>query len=138
MPTANDNNAYLAIDGVDVSGLFTDAIELEMTVDTEDITRGAGATHKQRAAKLIDGKIKFVIGYDTDSASTYIARMKPGQYVITYGPQGNATGMPKHEGAYIVTSVKGINTDIQKTKKVFEIDAEQADKPTATLDTDTF
>ncbi|MGB1284886.1 MAG: hypothetical protein ACPG7F_00015 [Aggregatilineales bacterium] len=138
MATANDNNAFLSIDGIDVSGVFTDKIEPEESAETQDVTRGAGQEYMQRAVGLKDIKISFVVAYDTVTAAAHLAKMQPGKYPIVYGPQSNSTGMPKLDADFIVTSIKGITTTVKKEAKVFEVSAELADTPRSTLATGTF
>lgn len=130
MPTANDNNAFLSINGVDVSGIYTGTIEPEITGESVDVTRGAGQGWMQRAAGLKDIKITFTIAYDTVTAGAYIASMTPDVYPIVYYPQGSsATGTPAIDADFNITSIKGIATSIEKEAKVWEITAELADTP---------
>lgn len=138
MATINKNDVYLGIDGVDVSGYWTGSVEPESTMDTEDITSGAGATHIQRAGKLKDNKIKFTIGYDDTDLGTYLGKMQPGTYTVTHGPEGNDPGKPKFECLMILKSLKGPAPGIDKVKMVFELEFEGAAAPTAELHTDTF
>ena len=138
MATINSNNTHLAIDGVDVSGYWTGSVEPEETMDTEDITSGAGVTHIQRAGKLKDNKIKFVVGYDDTDLGVYLSKMQVGTYTVLYGPEGNTTGKPKFECSMILKGVKGPAPGVDKVKVVFELEFEGAAAPTAELHTDTF
>ncbi len=55
MSVTNTNNTYLAWNGFNFSALWTEELSDKPSVDSEDMTAGAGATHVARAAKLLDG-----------------------------------------------------------------------------------
>lgn len=122
MATYNGNNAYLEIDGVDVSGFYTDAIEMERTNETQDTTAGAGRTHVQRRAGLNDTTMKFVVVYDDELKAQYVGSLKEGlECWVTYGPEGNAAGKPCHRQRMIIDGVTGPNVSIKKERVGFEI-----------------
>ena len=134
MATANGNNAYLSFNGVNVSGYWTDEISHEISVATEDITAGAGATHVMKAAKLTDASMSFVVVYDSSTFSAYRAALVPGTVgVVIWGPEGNATGKPKFEGSMVLTSVSGPSQTIDKGRMSFELSFEQAAAPVGTI-----
>lgn len=133
MAQLNGNSNYILWDGVDLSAFFADTISNEMSVDTEDITAGSGATHIQRAAKLIDGKLDLYVIYDVELLATYKAVLQPGKTaVLIWGPEGNLAGKPRFEGSMILTSISD-EQSIEKTKVGFSLSFEQAAKPVSTL-----
>lgn len=139
MATLNGNNAYLSWNGTDVSGWWTDAIDKNASVATEDITAGAGATHIMRAPKLKDNSMSFALVYDATDWATYKASLVAGTTAtLIYGPESNTAGKPKFECSMILTTVRGPNLAIDKSKVMVELDFEAADAPTATLEADTF
>jgi hypothetical protein len=134
MASLNGNNAYFEWRGQNVSAYWTGEFSREPSVDTEDVTSGAGATHIQRAPKLLDNKRTFGLAYDVADLQTYIAYFRTGdQGMLVYGPEGNASGKPKDAGLMILTGVTTKQT-IDKSKVMFEVSFEQADAPTAEIE----
>lgn len=136
MPQLNGNSNYISWDGVDISAFWADEISNEQSVDTEDITAGSGATHVQKAAKLIDGKLDLYVIYNVATSGgvdSYKALLQPGKTaILVWGPEGAVTNKPKFEGSMVLMSVK-VGQTIDKTKVGFELSFEQADKPISTI-----
>lgn len=134
MATSNTNGAYLAFGSKNLSGYWTDEISFEQSTDTEDTTAGAGATHVQRAAKLIDTSMSFMVVYDATDLATYRSALVVGTTdVLVWGPEGSGAGKPKFEGSMILTSVSGPSQSIDKSKMMFELQFEQAAAPIGTI-----
>lgn len=134
MATANGNNAYLSFNGINVSGYWTDEISFEQSVESEDITAGNGATHVERAAKLIDTTMSFMVVYDGADLATYRSALVPGTIgLLIWGPEGSGAGKPKFEGSMLLTTVAGPSQSIDKAKQMFELSFEQAAAPVGTI-----
>ena len=134
MATGNSNNAFLSFAGINVSGYWTDEISFEQSVESEDITAGTGATHVQRAAKLVDTTMSFMVVYDGSALANYRAALIPGTIgILVWGPEGNGAGKPKFEGSMLLTSVTGPTQSIDKSKQMLELRFEQAAAPVGTI-----
>lgn len=134
MATLNGNNAYLSFNGTVLSTYWTKELSREATVDTEDITAGAGATHIERAPKLIDNTMTFMVVHDDSTFATYRAALVVGTTgTLVYGPENNTAGKPRFEGSMILTSVSQPQT-IDKGLVSYELSFEQAAAPTYTIE----
>lgn len=134
MPKLVGNNAYLSWDGVDVSGWWTGEISREPSVETIDVTAGAGVNYMQREPGLIDNSMGFSIYYDDTDLASYVGKLAVGtKAILIYGPENNTAGKPKFEGSMILESVSQgqvVTKDLVK----FELSFVQADAPTATIE----
>lgn len=130
MATLNGNDVYLALDGVDISGWWTEEVSLEKTMNTQDVTSGAGATHIEYAPGLIDGSGSFMVVYDVQDVQTYLPYITLGLHHYDYGPEGRVSGKPRESGQIIISDVSGPNVTIEKEKVSFEISYQQSGKPT--------
>lgn len=128
MVAFNGNNVYLTINGISVCPFFAE-MELERSVDTEDVTAGCGVTDMQRAPKLRDRSGKLKIVYDAGRVHEYIAELGEDTAFIVYGPEGNVAGKPKHAQKFILEKVSGPGQSNDKKKVVFDISLKQADAP---------
>lgn len=128
MATYNGNNAFLSIDGVDVSGFWT-AFTLSPSVESVDVTAGSATAHRERAEGLADTSCSGTIVYDAASVSTYIQKVKPGSHTIIWGPEGNTTGKPRHEQVFIITEAPH-TVGVEKPMVAFEFSGEAAAAPT--------
>lgn len=134
MATTNTNNAYLSFNGTALSSYWTDEISFEQSVDTEDMTAGAGATHILRAPKLIDTSMSFMVMFDDAQWANYRSALVVGTVgTLIWGPEGSTVGKPKFEGSMILTSVTGPSQTIDKGRLVIELSFEQAAAPVATI-----
>lgn len=127
MTAYNGNNIYLVIGGIEVQSKFK-KVNLEPSIETVDTTRGAGTNHMQRSPGLEDTKMSATIGYDTPGIQTQIKYLKPGQYTIIFGPEGNAPGKPKHVQDFIINSAP-LEIAVEKSEVAFELKMEAADAP---------
>lgn len=139
MAVTNTNNVYLSWNGVNVSGYWAEQLNYEPSVDTEDVTAGAGATHVARLPTLKDNKMGFVVMYDDSTISTYVQNLKEGTIgTLIYGPEGNTVGKPCFTGSMLIESIK-FGQAIKKKKLAFELSFVQAATPTKTIQNgDTF
>jgi hypothetical protein len=130
MAALKGNDAYLEFDGVDLSGLWTDEIKREHSVETEDTTHGSGKDYVERGTGLHDLKMSFVVIYDADLLGTYVGKTKEGiNGILVYGPESNTAGKPKFSGPAILESVSQGQT-IQKGLVKFELGFVQSAAPT--------
>lgn len=135
MATLNSNGGYLAFAGVDVSGVWTDQIDKNAENEVQDITAGAGATHKEYAPGLNDNTIDFSVVYDAATLSTYRAALIVGtEGTLSYGPEGQVAGKPRYEGTHILKSVKGPTQTIDKQKVKFDLSFQASGAPTHTIE----
>lgn len=131
MATYNGNNAYIAIDGTAVNSYFV-SFSLEPTMETVDVTAGSGTTHRVRAEGLKDTTAELVIVYDSAVISTLLPLLKPGTHTITYGPEGNTSGKPKHVQSFIITGTPH-ETTVEKSRVVLTASMEAAAAPTTDM-----
>lgn len=128
-PASNTNQYYLAFDGYDFSGKLTE-VSQKGEVDTEDVTAGAGTEHVQKAPKLRDSSGSFTVAYIAGAVPQYINRIKPGTRAnMVYGPEGTASGKPKHQQDVIIKSVDGPAQTVDKQMVMFSGEWEAADAP---------
>lgn len=127
MPRYNGNNIYLAIDGNVVGSQFK-TVNLEPSIEAVDMTRGAGTTHMMRNEGLRDTTISMTLGYDTDLVPTWLTLLRPGEHTVEFGPEGSATGKPRHQQKFIFTSAP-LEIDVTKQEVVFDISGDGADAP---------
>lgn len=128
-PASNTNKWYVAADGYDVSGLLTE-FNIKGDVDTEDVTAGSGAEHVQRKPKLRDTTASFTAAYVDGTVPQYIYRIQPGKTINwVSGPEGSASGKPKHQQMMIVKSIDGPKPTVDKSKIVFAAELEGAEAP---------
>lgn len=139
MASSNTNSIYLSWNGVSFGAYWTEDLSQKASVDTEDMTAGAGATDVQRAAKLKDRSFDFMLIYDDATISTWVQNLKPGTIgTLIYGPEGNATGKPKFSGSMILSSWEK-SQSVDKKKLAFKCSFQQAAAPTARIENgDTF
>lgn len=128
----SNNAIYLTLGGVNVAGLF-----VEFTLDTSaariDVTHGA-ATWVQSNPGLFDGTFTCILTYSVGSVSTYISKMARGQiYVIDFGPEGNASGKPRHTQSVMVEKATGPKVTAKKDHVTFSLSFVPNDIPTNDL-----
>jgi hypothetical protein len=139
MAVSNSNNAYLNWNGFNFSGYWTEELGYKPSVESEDMTAGAGATGIARAPKLSDRTMDFMVMYDDATFSTYAANLKQGTVgTLIYGPEGTTSGKPKFSGSMLLKSME-FSQDVKKKKLAFKLSFEQAATPTHTIENgDTF
>jgi len=128
MAAFNGNNVYLTINGISMCPFFAE-MELEKSVDSEDVTAGCGVTDMQRAPKLRDRSGSLTIVYDADRIHEYISKLGEDRAFVVYGPEGNVTGKLKHAQEFIIEKVGGPGQSSDKKKVVFKLSLKQAEAP---------
>lgn len=132
MAEYNGNNIYLDIDGTPIHSYFIN-VTLSPSVATVDVTRGAGATHIARAPGLKDTTASVQIGYDDSNAGTIMTLFKMGQTIkLTYGPEGNTSGKPKHVQDFLITSAPH-TISVSKDAVVWDVAMDAAGAPTTDM-----
>jgi hypothetical protein len=131
MSAFNENNPYIAIDGIVLDTEWKE-VELTGTMETQDVTQGVGRTGMQRAEGLRDASISIVVGYRTEKIQQQFAMLKPGRHNVVYGPQGNTPGLPKHVQDFIFNDLP-LGQNVDKSEVVFSVGGEQADEPTVDM-----
>ncbi|MCZ7539711.1 MAG: hypothetical protein M5U29_07360 [Anaerolineae bacterium] len=126
-----DNDIYLDIDGTAVSSYFK-RVSLEPAIETNDTTSGSGTDFRSRAVGLKDYSITIEVAYDTTDIATQLLLFKPGAHTVTYGPEGNAAGKPKHVQSFIFTGAP-FEVNVEKTPVVFSVSGEGAAAPTTDI-----
>ena len=127
-----DNDIYLDIGGTAIHSYFK-SVTLTPSAATVDVTQGSGTDHVERAVGLKDTSISIQIGYDTTLATTLVQLIKPGAIVaVTYGPEGSASGKPKHLQNFIFSSAPHTVT-VGKDQVVWYVSGEGADTPTTDM-----
>jgi len=131
MAQYNGNAIYLDLDGTVVHSWFIN-VNLSPTIETVDVTVGSGTTHRERATGLKDMNGSMQIGYDSTDIATIMPLIKPGTHTLTYGPEGNAAGKPKHVQSIIITQAPH-TVSVSKEHVVFDVQFEGADAPTTDI-----
>lgn len=131
MATYNGNNAYIDIDGTRIDTYFVN-VSLNPSIETVDITAGSGATHRQRATGLKDNGGSMQIAYDDTNIATILPLVAPGAHTLTYGPEGNSAGKPKHVQAIIISGAPH-TVAVSKDMVVFDVSFEAAAAPTTDM-----
>lgn len=139
MPTTNTNDTYLSIGGVDFSDYFV-SVEISQTNNAVEVTTGHAQTDVQRLPGLNDRTLTATIRSDTGFDTTELTPLIVGtQQTVSYGPEGNTSGLPKFEGSMILTQIDGPSANVNKDVHSLELTLTQADVPTATIENgDTF
>ncbi|MCZ2097238.1 MAG: hypothetical protein LC121_13460 [Anaerolineae bacterium] len=131
MATYNGNDVYLDLDGTQVDSYFVN-VSLEPAIETVDITAGSGATHRQRAEGLKDSGGSMQIAYDVTAIATLLPLIEVGTHTLTYGPEGNGNGKPKHVQSIIITGAPH-TVAVSKDMVVFDVSFEAAAAPTTDM-----
>ncbi len=131
MAIYNGNNAYIDIDGTRLDTYFVN-VAFEPSLETVDITAGSGATHRQRAEGLKDSAGSMTIGYDVTNIATILPLIEVGTHALTYGPEGNGAGKPKHVQSIIITGASH-TVAVSKDMVQFDVSFEAAAAPTVDM-----
>lgn len=131
MATYNGNDAYIDLDGTKVDTYFVN-VSLSPSIETVDVTAGSGATHRQRAEGLKDSGGSMQIAYDSTNVATILPLIEVGTHTLTYGPEGSATGKPKHVQSIIITGAPH-TVAVSKDMVVFDVSFEAAAAPTVDM-----
>lgn len=131
MPAYNGNQIVLIIDGIRAEAIFK-SVNLEPSIESVDVTRGAGTDHMQRKPGLADTKLTATLGYQTERLQRDLRYMKPGEHYVVFGPEGEAAGKPRHSQAFILTSAP-LEITVEKGEVAFELSFEGADAPDADM-----
>ena len=127
------NDAYLAINGTNVSGYATEG-NLEGSAASNDVTHGFGQDWVMRSPGLRDASFSCTVAYDTTAHAAYIGSLTPGQVVsVEWGPEGTSSGKPKHLQNMVITGLSGPKVMVTKDGVFYEFSAEGADTPTKDL-----
>lgn len=127
MPVYSGNKDYLSIDGVDLSAYWREAT-IAASIDMQENTSG-GSAYKTRFATVKDYTLNFTVVYDSEQAATLLSLLAPGEHLVTYGPEGNAAGKPKHQQHFIFPQIEtGGNAD-KSSMRVFSVQAQGAKAP---------
>jgi hypothetical protein len=130
MATYADNNWYFSIDGTDVSA-YLKRISLEPVIATNETTAGSGVDDRTRAVGLRDHTLSFDIVHD-NAAGYALTLLAVGSHDIIYGPEGTATGKPKHAQAIIFTGAPH-ETTVEKNVIMYSVSGEAAAAPTTNM-----
>jgi hypothetical protein len=126
---------YVSWKGVNVSAYFTGEVGIENNVADVDVTTGAGTDYKVSAAGLITSTVKLSLAYEV---TAWIGTIAPLLQVgdtgtLIYGPEGNASGKPKHEQSMMLQKISGPKNTIGKDKVTVELEFVSVAAPTTTI-----
>jgi hypothetical protein len=113
----NGNGCYVDIDGTVVDTYFQN-VSISKSVETVDSTCG-NATWRANNEGLYASKGTISVVYDDTLASTLLPLMEAGTHTLTYGPEGNTAGKPKHVQSIIITD-NTIAQNVGKTLVLLE------------------
>jgi hypothetical protein len=128
MTAYNGNGIYLSINGIVTASDAFKSVDIKPKIDTVDTTRGAGATHVQRSTGLDDFDISIDIGYEIETIQTQLQFLRPGRYTVIFGPEGNASGKPRHQQDFIFTE-SPLKIEVKKSEVVFAMKGTAAAAP---------
>jgi len=131
MAAFSGNNIFLSIDGVDHSAYFT-TLNLEPSNEEQDITRGSGTAHRQRASGLDDTSFSATLSYDVTNISTQLPRFRPGIHAVEIGPEGAVAGKPRHVQNFHFDSAP-FEISVEKTHVTFQIEGSGSEAPSVDM-----
>jgi hypothetical protein len=131
MATYNGNDAYISIDGTSLATYFV-SLSYEPSLETVDVTAGSSTTWRERAEGLKDASATLTVVYDVAYAATMLPLVEVGTHSIIYGPEGSATGKPKHAQSFIITSVPH-EVNVEKSRVALTCSMEAAAAPTTDM-----
>lgn len=134
MSAYNGNNPYLTIDGISVAPQFM-TVQIDPAVEKVEVTAGAGRAHKQRAEGLYSHKISLKLAYDITNTPLppVLLPLLRGRHRVIWGPEGSATGKPKHDQYFILDGAKR-GQDVKKKDVILDVSGESADDPLTDMD----
>ena len=129
MATLAGNVVFVSLDGVDVSAYWTEH-DLDAGGTSHVKTAGSGRSHVQRAPGLKDYKLTLTLAYNDTDRANYVAKLKPQQvYQVVFGPEGNASGKPKHDQSMVLDNTSGLKGNVDKKPVFFKLKFSGADEP---------
>lgn len=131
MTSYNGNQIVLYIDGVNMGGKFK-SVNLDQSMDTEEVTAGSGVEWISRAPKLRSNSISIGLAYDVDGIHDYIQYLRAGEHNVVFGPEGSAAGKPKHEQVFDFTSAP-FEVSHDKSEVMFEVSGDSAGAPVSDI-----
>ena len=124
MAAYNGNNVSLTINGFDFGTIFR-SFTPDIQIGDENVSHGADTDWEKHASKLKVVNATAIGIYDDTTAAADVTAMLDlsGDDIVTvvYGPEGNASGKPKHEQDFLVTRVNGPATNHDKTLVTWEL-----------------
>lgn len=133
MPAFVGNSPYLKINGQEICGDWI-SIDPSFGGNTQDTTHGCSTTHVKREPGLRDYTFTVVITWPNAASQTLLGQLQPQTKVaFEYGPEGNATGKPKHVQDCIIDSLDGISQSVEKAPVTVTINLSGADVPTSDI-----
>lgn len=134
MPEYNEFLDYVEIDGTDVSDLIRE-VTRTTSLETADVTAGAGVTHRKRRRALADTEISITFIYDSDRMDVLRPLIKDGVHRVVHGERGKASGLPRHEQDFIFTGGDKAASNFEQTDvRVFPVSGVAAAAPIADAD----
>ena len=136
MAETNTNSYYLTIGGRNMSARVR-SVTITPSIATVESTSGSGVTDVENLPGLRSHTISIMLAYDTATFSSDGPKLL-GKQTVVYGPEGNASGKPKHEQDFILTGAP-VTQSSQKTLMEFSISGTSTGAPTEDMyDNDTF
>lgn len=134
MAEYNGNNIDLRVNGVDVKARWRE-FTLSKKVADVDVSAGANQRHEKHAAGLEVISAKMTLMYDDVAAATDMTNLYVSSQVvaITFGPEGNTAGKPKHVQSFKINSVNGPSPNHKKDAVMLEYDLVAAGAPTSDI-----
>jgi hypothetical protein len=134
MPEYNGNDIHIQMNAVDVGARWR-SFEMTLNIGDENVSAGAGIDWEKHASKLKNISATLTLVYDDTAAANNIAALATANDIvaIVYGPEGNATGKPKHEQSFKVNSVEGPSTNHDKTLVVLTYSLISSGVPTSNI-----
>lgn len=127
MATYNGNNEYLSMNGTVIAdpNSANDSVfrkmEMKLTTADTDTSGGSGQEWESHDGGLSVINTNIEINYDTALIGTHLDAVlnsvgRGTVIPIISGPEGNATGKPKHDQDFLITGVDGphVNHDKQR------------------------
>jgi len=144
MAALNGNNEYVSINGRVVGAASgADAniyrkVEMDLATGDEDVSGGSGINWEEHADKLSKINFKVTIIYNPTTVSADIDAItnslgRGTVVALVRGPEGNATGKPKHDQDVLITAISGPGTGHDKPAVLFEITGISSGAPRSNL-----
>ena len=132
MAVTNTNDAFMSINGTDVSADWT---ELKLDHKRPSVKADRGSSDwVQKLSGLDEFSGDITLVYDDSAVPTAVqALFDNANVAVIYGPQGNTSGTPKHEQNFVLTGIGFTQMTDKSNMLVFKCSVESTGAPTSNM-----
>lgn len=129
MAVYSGNADHLTIDGTNMHDYLVD-IEIAPSMETADVSGGQSTTHRERNEGLNDHSLRMTVHYEITQIATILPLVANGEHTVVWGPEGNASGKPKHTQKFIITGAPTGASMMKDSARVFTVTGIASAEPT--------